>query len=299
MSNRGGEVDYARDQTDVYGNNFQRAKKLAMARSGGKCQFCGLRKASDGHHWAWDNYPSDEEVQGHDITALCKTCHELATMLRDWVGRKHADLDQLEKEIADSNNFYEKREAFSYWLFPEEEEIAVPNFEMPRPHLKLGKPQALANVPVSSSAWTPDLLEIESTESSAVNFDAYTPVKTEKRGNLKDQIYGLRIEVDYLKDVRAAIKRQMGRLERGESLDSRAAVKDAKEIRLATRASPNSTWHELNDEYDFVGRQMRDLIREQEGLRKQQEEKSNGCGLFLAFCVIAAVLYVILSAYWT
>lgn len=57
-------------EKDVYGPNFQKAKRLAIRRSGGKCQFCGLRKAEEGHHWAWPDYPSDENVQGHDITAL-------------------------------------------------------------------------------------------------------------------------------------------------------------------------------------------------------------------------------------
>lgn len=114
-------TDSARDKQDVYGSGFIKAKRLAIKRSGGRCQFCGLRKASEGHHWAWD-YPLDDKVQGHDITALCVTCHELATMLRDWVQRKHASFDEIEEEIRVSSNFYEKREAFSYWLFPEEEE---------------------------------------------------------------------------------------------------------------------------------------------------------------------------------
>ena len=282
---------------DVYDGNYPKAKRHAFARSSGKCQFCGLRKACEGHHWAWPDYPSGEEVQGHDITALCKTCHELATTFRDWVGRKHADLDQLDKEIAESSNFYEKREAFSYWLFPEEEEREY--YEVrntPANYHEARNPQALADIPVSSPDWSLDLLGIEPVEDFSDSTEAPAPVESKRRGNLKDQIYGLQIEVDYLKEVRAAIKRQMGRMERGESLDSRAAVKDAKEIALATPGSSNSTWYDLNDEYDFVGRRMGDLIREREGLRKQQEEKSKGCSLFLAFCVIAAVLYVILSA---
>ena len=111
-------ADSARDREGIYGPGFNKAKRLAMARSRGKCQFCGLRKASEGHHWAWPDYPLDEKVQGHDITALCATCHELVTMLRDWVERKDADFDEIEKEIRASSNFYQKREAFSYWLFP-------------------------------------------------------------------------------------------------------------------------------------------------------------------------------------
>ncbi len=54
-------TDSARDKKEVYGPNFNKAKKLAIKRSSGKCQFCGLREAREGHHWAWD-YPLDEEV---------------------------------------------------------------------------------------------------------------------------------------------------------------------------------------------------------------------------------------------
>ncbi len=273
---------------DVNGRNYRKAKGLAFARSGGKCQFCGLRKASDGHHWAWPNYPSDEEVQGHDITALCKTCHELATMLRDWVEGNHADFDQLGKEITDSNSFYEKREAFSYWLFPEEEK----NYRKP------GNPQALADIPVSSPEWTLDLLEIEPTGDISVNTDAHASVKTKERGSIKDQMYGWQVQIEYLKDVRNAIRRQMERWERGERLDSPAALKDAKEIAQATSLLPNPTWDELNSEYKSVGREMGDAIKRRESLRKQQNE-SKGCGFFLALCVIGVFLYVILSPFWT
>ena len=106
----------------IYGPNFQKAKRQAIARSGGKCQLCGLRKAEEGHHWAWPNYPSDEKVQGHDITALCKPCHEYASLLRDWVGRKGASLNLLAMDLDNANNFFAKREIFSYWLFPKDEE---------------------------------------------------------------------------------------------------------------------------------------------------------------------------------
>lgn len=107
---------------DAYGGNFPKAKRLAIARSQGKCQFCGLRKAVEGHHWAWPNYPSGEDVQGHDLTALCKPCHELATVIRDWVERKGANFTDLAEELEACNTFIAKREAFSYWIYPEEEE---------------------------------------------------------------------------------------------------------------------------------------------------------------------------------
>ena len=109
---------------EVYAGNYPKSRKLAIDRSGGKCQFCGLRKASEGHHWAWPDYPSGETVQHHDLTALCISCHELATVLRDWAGRKGANFHDLELDLSDAKNFFEKREIFSYWLFPEEDEKA-------------------------------------------------------------------------------------------------------------------------------------------------------------------------------
>ena len=104
--------------TSIYGPNYRKAKRFAMARSDGTCQLCGLRKAEEGHHWTWPDYPSDDEIQGHHITALCKPCHDFATVLRDWVTKHGADLDQLERELKRANNFFAKRGTFSYWLLP-------------------------------------------------------------------------------------------------------------------------------------------------------------------------------------
>ncbi len=61
-------------------------------------------------------------MQGHDLTALCNPCHEFATVLRDWVERKGADFDLLAGDLSVATSFFEKREIFSYWLFPETEE---------------------------------------------------------------------------------------------------------------------------------------------------------------------------------
>ena len=52
-----------------------------MARSGGICQFCGQREATDAHHWA-SSYCAEEEVTEDDLTALCRPCHDIATALR-------------------------------------------------------------------------------------------------------------------------------------------------------------------------------------------------------------------------
>jgi len=104
---------------DVYGGNYPKARGLAFDRSSGKCQFCGLRDAEEAHHWAYYNYPSGADVQGHDLTALCKTCHELATTMRNWMAQDGADIDFLRREIEQCKNRTEKREAISYWFYPE------------------------------------------------------------------------------------------------------------------------------------------------------------------------------------
>lgn len=106
--------------SDRYGGNYPKARRLALARSGGKCQFCGLQQAVEAHHWAYPYYPSGNNVQGHDLTALCKPCHEIATVLRDWVARKDARFDDLAKDLDYCNTFIAKREAISYWLYPDE-----------------------------------------------------------------------------------------------------------------------------------------------------------------------------------
>jgi hypothetical protein len=66
---------------DVYGGNYKVARAEALARSNGICQFCGLAKATQSHHWARD-YPAGSECQSKDLTALCEICHKLATRYR-------------------------------------------------------------------------------------------------------------------------------------------------------------------------------------------------------------------------
>ena len=254
---------------DVYGGNYPKAKRLAFARSSGKCQFCGLQKAREAHHWAQPNkYPSGEKVQGHDLTALCKSCHELASMVRDWVLDKGANMDELEEDLNHCNTYIAKREAFSFWIYPEDEDEEE------------DEPVPIPRFPFNTGVQTPPKPKIET------------------RGSIADQIHGRQAEIGYLTDVRKAIQRQMKRWENGESLESPAALKDAKEIAQGTGLLPNPTWHELNDEYTSIGRQMGIAIRDRESLYKQKKE-GKGCGFYLALCVIAVFLYIIASPLWT
>ena len=133
-----------------YSGNYLRARGHAMARSGKKCQFCGLRRAKEGHHWAWPDYPSDEKVQGHDLTALCKPCHELATILRNWAGKGDADFNVLAGALENAANFYEKREILSSWLFPEAAE-AQPSPKEETSTVEIATPKKSEYVPLKQA----------------------------------------------------------------------------------------------------------------------------------------------------
>ena len=67
----------------VYGPGFRRARDGAIRRSRGICQLCGKRRAAQAHHWALF-YPADDEVTPDDLTALCRFCHCIATLVRLW-----------------------------------------------------------------------------------------------------------------------------------------------------------------------------------------------------------------------
>ena len=60
------------------------ARRGAFLRSGGVCQFCGQREATEAHHWAVE-YGPEAEVTPEQLTALCQPCHDLATELRRFV----------------------------------------------------------------------------------------------------------------------------------------------------------------------------------------------------------------------
>ena len=85
----------------TYGPDFIRSRGQALLRSGGICQFCGQRAATDGHHWA-EIYPDDSVITGDDLVGLCGVCHGIATTLRRFT-RSGGDIFQfratLGKEI--------------------------------------------------------------------------------------------------------------------------------------------------------------------------------------------------------
>lgn len=65
---------------------YREARRRAIIRSEGWCQFCGLREAEEGHHWRGyksGHYKPEEETMPDELIALCKGCHELATTIRN------------------------------------------------------------------------------------------------------------------------------------------------------------------------------------------------------------------------
>ena len=64
---------------------YRVARQRAMSRSGGACQICGQRAATDAHHWAID-YPEEASISPDDLTAVCSICHAIATTVRRFRG---------------------------------------------------------------------------------------------------------------------------------------------------------------------------------------------------------------------
>ena len=64
----------------------ERARAEAHARSNGTCQLCGWEKSRHAHHWAL-RYPDEVDMVGDDLTALCRSCHEMATELRRYMAK--------------------------------------------------------------------------------------------------------------------------------------------------------------------------------------------------------------------
>ena len=233
---------------DVYGGNYPKAKSLAFARSSYRCQFCGLQKAREAHHWAHpDKYPSGEMVQGHDLTALCESCHELASMVRDWVLDKGASMDDLLQDLRFCNTYIAKREVFSFWLYPEDDEETIVSADIPAPILE-----------------------------------------TTERGNFDAQIHGIQSQISHHKYAREAIERQMERIEKGESLDTPDAWEDASFIESdLTWEELNDEYKYLGREIGGVIKK-RETLREQQTKVDRRRFFFALCGVgFLLYLVVS------------
>ncbi|GEM_PF-2844843 len=101
-------------RVDAYQGNYPKARKDAFRRSNGSCQFCGTKRPLEAHHWTRGFYPPGDRVTADDLTALCKSCHYIATCLR---GMLHAGCshEQLEAEFEQAVNDREKWQALLEW----------------------------------------------------------------------------------------------------------------------------------------------------------------------------------------
>ena len=61
--------------------HHRRARGGALSRSRGRCQGCGYWPADDAHHWLLRYLPPWATTSDH-LTALCRPCHRVMTLLR-------------------------------------------------------------------------------------------------------------------------------------------------------------------------------------------------------------------------
>lgn len=101
-------------RVDPYEGNYSEARKIAFNRSNGKCQFCGSKDAEEAHHWAL-SYPSGTKVSHNDLTALCKTCHNIATSLRALV-REGVDRNELDADFESAYEDRQKYKMMTHWI---------------------------------------------------------------------------------------------------------------------------------------------------------------------------------------
>ena len=83
-----------------YGSGFQKAREVALARSGGVCQACGHFKATAAHHWQ-KRYSPDSEITANHLTGLCDLCHGMITALRKTLSAAELEKRSEAREIVD------------------------------------------------------------------------------------------------------------------------------------------------------------------------------------------------------
>lgn len=79
---------------------YRAARKEAMARSGGRCQFCG-REDADVTKRIRDDVAA-EDIQSGDLTALCNICNEMSMTIRRFKGDKFHLLSEFKRAVHDT-----------------------------------------------------------------------------------------------------------------------------------------------------------------------------------------------------
>ena len=88
-----------------YHPTVRKAREEAIKRSEGWCQFCGLEKAEEGHHWrgyAGGDYLPEEKTTADEFIGLCYSCHKIATAIRRRSGflmKKEKLLNERERRL--------------------------------------------------------------------------------------------------------------------------------------------------------------------------------------------------------
>lgn len=166
-SEGGGEDRVAKNP---YGGNYRRARAGAFKRSGGRCQFCGHKDATDGHHWA-ENYPDGDEVTSFDITALCRTCHQFATEQRRFTlagGDRFAALSMW-------------KESLSEWITKSESKGSAPS------SCETGRPDSITAT-LQESRWRKLAESAEATEPSQTKNDSQNSTVRLASGSREDRL---------------------------------------------------------------------------------------------------------------
>ncbi len=185
-------------------------------------------------------------------------------MLRDWVQRKHASFDEIEKEIEASSNFYQKREAFSYWLFPEEDETV--SFPTASRDFNAGVPTHI--FPVARTGFK--YPKHKKTHSRHVNTGKTEGEKyrTRSRAKIEEEIDGYEFEIQALQETRDDLKRRMD-----------APVRP-------------SNWYQLENEYASTGKQMSAIIRKKRRVQAEQKKLSSGEVVFFVWLGLLALVFL-------
>ena len=88
---------------------FRKARDDTFRRSEGWCQFCGLTRATQAHHWRGykgGDYKPEEETTADELIGLCDLCHKLVTTIRS----RHAAMIKYEKLLREKEETLKEKQ---------------------------------------------------------------------------------------------------------------------------------------------------------------------------------------------
>ena len=105
---------------DYQNPTYREARRHALNRSKGCCQFCGLKQADDAHHWrgySERDYLPPEQTTADELIGLCRDCHKIASAIKarfKAIIFKEQDLDRKEKELKERENQIAEAEYYHF-----------------------------------------------------------------------------------------------------------------------------------------------------------------------------------------